>query len=72
MQTKKDSLKEVIFNTAVGMLGSFAINLICLNLFTTAIAIAISTTILCTIFSISRGYTIRRFFNARWKEQQGR
>jgi ABC-type spermidine/putrescine transport system permease subunit I len=70
-QSKKDSMKEVVVNTSVGIAGSFAINLLCLYLFTTTIAIAASTTILCTIFSLTRGYAIRRAFNSKLVGEKG-
>lgn len=63
MQTKKQSLKETLTNTFTGMLGSFAITMGCLSVFTSSFAIAASTTVLCTVWSIGRGYFIRRWFN---------
>jgi hypothetical protein len=67
MQSKKQSLKETLTNTFTGMAGSFAITLICLKIFTDPLAIAASTTVLCTLWSIGRGYTIRRYFNNKVK-----
>lgn len=63
MQSKRQSLKETLTNTFVGMAGSFAITMMCLQIYNDQVAIAISTTILCTVWSIGRGYTIRRYFN---------
>lgn len=65
MQSKKQSLKETLTNTFTGMAGSFAITMICLKIFTDPLAIAASTTVLCTLWSIGRGYTIRRYFNTK-------
>jgi len=62
-QTKRQSLKETLTNTFVGMAGSWLLMMVCLSFFTTPTAIATSSTILCTIWSIGRGYTIRRYFN---------
>lgn len=62
-QSKKQSMKETLTNTFTGMLGSFAITMGCLAVFTNQLLIAASTTILCTVWSIFRGYTIRRYFN---------
>jgi hypothetical protein len=62
-QTKKQSFKEVMVNTFTGMAGSFAITMLCLQVFNDPFAIAASTTVLCTVWSIGRGYTIRRYFN---------
>lgn len=62
-QTKKQSMKETLTNTGVGMVGSWLITMACLQVFSAQIAIATSTTILCTVWSVTRGYTIRRYFN---------
>lgn len=66
-QSKKQSMKETLTNTFTGMLGSFAITMICLKIFEQEVAIAASTTILCTVWSIARGYTIRRYYNRKVK-----
>lgn len=63
MQSKRQSMKETLTNTFTGMAGSFAITMLCLQVFSNTVAIATSTTILCTVWSIGRGYTIRRYFN---------
>lgn len=63
MQSKRQSLKETLTNTFVGMAGSFAITMLCLQVFSNQFAIGVSTTLACTIWSIGRGYTIRRYFN---------
>lgn len=65
MQSKKDSLKETLTNTFVGTAGSFAITMLVLQIFTGHVAVAAVTTLLCTAWSIARGYTIRRFFNKK-------
>ena len=64
-QSKKDSIKEVVCNTTIGMIGSWLITMACLLYFTTPVSIATSTTILCTIWSVGRGYAMRRYFNNR-------
>ena len=64
-QSKKDSIKEVVCNTTIGMIGSWLITMACLLYFTTPAGIATSTTILCTIWSVGRGYAMRRYFNNR-------
>lgn len=63
MQSKRQSLKETLTNTFVGMAGSFAITMLCLHYMTSQIMVASVTTLLCTVWSIGRGYTIRRYFN---------
>ena len=68
MQSKRQSLKETLTNTFTGMAGSFAITMLCLQVFHNQVAIAVSTTVACTVWSIGRGYAIRRYFN---KQQTG-
>lgn len=65
MQSKRQSMKETLTNTFTGMAGSFLITMLCLQVFTAPVAIAASTTILCTVWSIGRGYTIRRWYNRK-------
>lgn len=62
-QTKKQSLIETCTNTTIGMVGSWLITMGCLMFFTTPVGIATSTTILCTVWSLGRGYVVRRHFN---------
>lgn len=61
-QTKRQSLMETLSNTGVGMVGSWLITMGCLTVFTTPVMIATSTTLGCTVWSIGRGYAIRRYF----------
>jgi hypothetical protein len=61
-QSRKQSLIEVGTSTTIGMVGSWLLTMGCLMVFTSPIAIATSTTILCTIWSLGRGYVIRRHF----------
>ena len=63
MQSKRQSLKETLVNTFTGMAGSFMITMLCLQVFNNTVLIALSTTMLCTVWSIVRGYTVRRYFN---------
>lgn len=62
-QSKKQSLIETCTNTTIGMVGSWLITMACLMFFTTPVGIATSTTILCTVWSLGRGYIVRRHFN---------
>lgn len=71
MQTKRQSLIETSANTALGMIGSWLLTMLCLQFFTTAIAVATSTTILCTIWSVVRGYSVRRYFNSKLVGEKG-
>lgn len=62
-QTRRQSLIETCSNTVLGCLGSFLITMVCLHFFTTDVGIAISTTLACTVFSIVRGFYVRRWWN---------
>lgn len=62
-QTKKQSMKEILSSTTIGMIGSWLITMGCLAVFSTPMAIATSTTLACTVWSIARGYAVRRYFN---------
>jgi hypothetical protein len=68
-QSKKDSIKEVVFSTTLGMIGSWIITMLCLMFFTTPVAIATSTTLCCTCWSLIRGYCVRRAFNSKLEVQ---
>lgn len=62
-QSKKQSIKETLSNTSIGMVGSWLITMGCLAVFTSPMAIATSTTLACTVWSIGRGYAVRRYYN---------
>ena len=68
-QTKKQSLIETCTNTTIGMVGSWLITMGCLMFFTTPVGIATSTTIFCTVWSLGRGYAVRRHFNSKLEVQ---
>lgn len=68
-QTKLQSLMETLTNTGVGMVGSWLITMACLMFFTTPVGIATSTTIACTIWSLGRGYVVRRYFDSKLETQ---
>lgn len=65
MQTRRDSVIEVLTNTFVGMAGSFVISLTVLHAIEDRAIAAGVTTVACTVWSIARGYWIRRRFNRR-------
>jgi len=69
MQTKRQSMIETLSNTFIGMLGSFGITMGILALFTTHWVIGVATTVLCTVWSITRGYYVRRYFNMKHAQQ---
>lgn len=65
MQSRLESLIETFTNTSVGMVGSFLITLATntqhdrLGLFWTSVC----TVLACTLWSLLRGYLVRRSFN---------
>lgn len=63
MQTRRQSIIEVVTNTTVGMLGSFLISLAVLTTVADRPLAAGITTLACTVWSLARGYVIRRHFN---------
>lgn len=71
MQSKRQSLKETLTNTFVGIAGSFAITMLVLKVLESDFAVAAVTTALCTVWSIGRGYTIRRYYNSKNQNQSG-
>lgn len=63
MQTKSQSLREVLTNTFIGLVGSWLISYVCItNISGTGLAVTVAT-VLCTVWSIGRGYAVRRWFN---------
>lgn len=69
-QSKRQSLIETCSNTGIGMVGSWLITIVCLLYFTTPVGIATSTTVLCTVWSLGRGYVVRRYFNSKQYKQE--
>lgn len=63
MQTRRQSIIEVATNTTVGMLGSFLIALAVMSMVEDRPLAAGITTLACTVWSLARGYVIRRHFN---------
>lgn len=63
MQTKRQSLIETCSNTCIGMIGSWLITLMCISNFNDPLDATTITVILCTIWSLVRGYFVRRAFN---------
>lgn len=62
-QSKAQSLKETLSNTFIGTLGSFLITWVTLHFITNIVLASAITTVLCTVWSIGRGYAVRRYFN---------
>lgn len=64
-QTKAQSLKETLSNTFIGTLGSFLITWVTLYFVKEIVLASAITTIACTVWSIGRGYAVRRYFNSK-------
>lgn len=62
-QSRTQSLKETLSNTFIGTLGSFFITWVTLHFITNIVLASAITTVLCTVWSIGRGYAVRRYFN---------
>lgn len=65
MQTKKQSLKESLFNTVIGFVISYMSTFLIFPImgFDSDFSKNFIITIYFTIVSILRGYLVRRFFN---------
>lgn len=64
MQTRRQSVIEVCTNTAVGMAGSWLITYVTMTLVKDIPVAAAITVAGCTIWSLVRGYYVRRRFAA--------
>ena len=64
-QSRRQSLAETFTNTGVGMVGSFIITLSCVTLIPGPVACSVVTVLGCTVWSLARGYAIRRYYNGR-------
>ena len=62
-QSKKQSIKETVTNTGIGFLGSLLIVWGVMKLIPNVELASITITSACTVWSIVRGYVIRRYFN---------
>lgn len=63
MQSKTESLIEACSNTGIGVVGSWLITLACINYIPAPMIAATAATLLCTVWSLIRGYGVRRYFN---------
>lgn len=68
-QTKKQSLKETIISTFIGLAVSLITQILIFPLYGLEVSFNqnIQITIIFTVVSILRGYLIRRFFNKKHK-----
>jgi hypothetical protein len=62
-QSKKQSFKETCSNTGIGMVGSWLITMVTFHYIKDLTTASTVATIGCTVWSILRGYTVRRYFN---------
>lgn len=67
MQSKRQSWIETTTNTAIGFVGSWIIVFITLHLVENKTWASTLTVILCTVWSLFRGYSVRRYFNTKEK-----
>lgn len=65
MQTKRQSLIETGCNTLIGVVGSWLITIAVLSYIDDKLIAASITVFACTVWSLIRGYGIRRHFNRR-------
>lgn len=67
-QTRRHSMIETCSNTFIGLVGSWMITYLVL-LYVDDKALATTTAVvLCTIWSLIRGYAVRRHFSSREQE----
>lgn len=64
-QTKRDSIKEVLFNTTIGGLLAWGITYSVVKNVENAAYASMLSVVLCTLASLIRGYVIRRHFANR-------
>lgn len=64
-QSRRQSLAETCTNTGVGMVGSFLITFVCITVITDKLVCSVVTVLACTVWSVARGYAIRRYYNRR-------
>lgn len=66
-QSKKQSLKETVISTIIGLLVSLLTQIIIFPLYGLEVKFTqnVQITIIFTIVSIIRGYSVRRYFNKK-------
>lgn len=62
MQTKKQSLRETCVSTAIGFVGSWLISFILAQHISGPALLATCVTVACTVWSLVRGYHVRRHY----------
>lgn len=69
-QSKAQSLKETMSNTGIGMVGSWIITMVTFHFIKDLTIASTVATIGCTIWSIGRGYCVRRYFNRKGESSE--
>lgn len=69
-QTKAQSLKETVSNTGIGMIGSWLITMVTFHFIKDLTIASTVATIGCTVWSIGRGYCVRRYFNSKAEKEK--
>lgn len=66
-QTRLGSFIEACINTAIGFVVSMALSMVVYHMFGHSFTLAqnFGITVIFTVASVSRGYAVRRWFNAR-------
>jgi len=67
MQSKRQSMKETLANVTIGMVGSFIITLAVMHTVEDRSLASALTVTLCTVWSLLRGYHVRRYYNGKVK-----
>ncbi len=65
MQSRLHSVIEVFLNTAIGFLGSWIITELTLRWHLSPVTLGLEIVIWCTVWSLVRGYVLRRWFATR-------
>ena len=64
-QSRRHSAIEVFTGTAIGFVGSWIITFLTFSYIREPAVAATTGVVLCTVWSLVRGYTIRRHFSQR-------
>lgn len=71
MQSKLDSIKEVGLNTFIGLVIAFVITRLTFHFISDLNTASFVSCGLCTVWSLVRGYGLRRYFENRKGKQNG-
>lgn len=69
-QSKAQSLKETMSNTGIGMVGSWLITMGTFSVIKDLTLASTVATIGCTVWSLGRGYCVRRYFNKQSQKEK--